>query len=190
MIIFLVGPHASGKTALTKKIAGMFDFKSWDLGPLIRSLRKRSVDPKENMGAWIKAGEAEFGSEFSNIILSNEIESEMNKLTSPIKSLLFLGNRSIEGINFLSKRFKKDYHRKVIIYIDSDIDVLFERYKEREKVDITLDEFKYKLAQDEEMGLHAIKDKADKIFINHGETDLDNLSTEVVSYLKKLAIKD
>lgn len=170
-MIFLVGPHASGKTELGKKLSES-GFYYVDLGPIIRNYYKL-VHGFSNIQEWVSNGKKILGEHFTDIILSNEVLKHVYKNSIDISKLVVLGNRELSGVTFLKNFFSefKGYNiSHQIFYIDAPDQLLVERYNNRNKTNITLEEFKNKYHH-EDVSLAEIKSVADEIIINDKTID-------------------
>jgi dephospho-CoA kinase len=193
-MIFLVGPHGSGKTELGKKIVK--DGQSFlDLGPIIRSCYSRSTEFKD-IREWVEAGERVLGSNFTDHILSNEVLQYVYKHNIDLTKLVISGNRQLSGILYLVNFFSEFKEEKVeysITYIDAPEETLLERYNLREGKGFNIEEFRRKFAVENET-LNEIRWVADSVINNIGTVDemfdsfrqRSSLNTESNKHLRML----
>lgn len=162
-ILFIAGPHASGKTHASK-ILEQKGFALVDLGPLIRKAHADSGTDK-TLGEWIKTNEQVHGGDFTDRLLLDEINQKIDSLSAGTP-LLIVGSRSAQNINFIKGGVgEADSH---VLYIDSNESILKGRYEKREKRTLTDSEFSDILQKDRDMGLEDIKNIADVFVLNNG----------------------
>jgi len=142
-MIFIVGAHATGKTYLANSIS-KFNFIRIDLGPVLRTVYEKSGS-KEPFSEWIQGGEKQFGSNFTDELLVKAIQDIIEKTSMRINrpiDYIIIGSRSISGVKYISKHVEQFGDRNnTIIFLDAPFDILYERYKKRERLDITAEQF-------------------------------------------------
>lgn len=168
-MIFITGPHAAGKTHLSKYLSS-YGFPSIDLGPTIRKLHSEL-----GLGLpflrWVEIGEGQFGPHFTDELLAKQLlefcrESE---ILTGVRDVLIVGSRSLAGIYYLRDYFKRNRNlASSIVYIEADKEILRERYNLREGKALTKVEFEKILKRDEDMGLLHIRPVADHLIFNDG----------------------
>ncbi len=184
-MIFLVGPHAAGKTHCAEIIC-QNNFVEIDLGPMLRNMHKES-GAGGTFSEWMQKGEAEYGKQFSDDLVVKGIESiyetVLTKEHYP-SDVVIVGSRSLQGIEYILKEVPNYRDTKnTIIFMDAPFDTLFERYKQREKMDISKEEFYALLERDDELGLNSLKPVADYTITNDGDENvLDREIKELVLY--------
>jgi len=154
-VYFIVGHHGIGKTFLIEQLSERFNLTHIDTGPLIRRVHKDQTNGRNiDIGEWVKLGESKYGKDFTNMIICKSIESTINNSEN---SLIFItGNRSLAGINYISRYFSFSSKPK-IIYIDAPFRLLKENYVKREKKSLTNEEFKKILDKEVDSGLNDIR---------------------------------
>ena len=168
-MIFIVGAHATGKTYLADIIC-RFNFLKIDLGPILRDIHKKSRSTKSFV-EWIHGGEIKFGKNFTDDLLVNEIKNTIenlsNSFTKPI-DFIIIGSRSVAGLRYILEHVGQ-YSQKSnkVIFLDAPFTVTYERYKKREGVDITIEQFEKILDNDKRMGLEDLRQVADFIILNN-----------------------
>ncbi len=170
-MIFLVGPHGSGKTELGERVTEK-GFHYLDLGPIIRSCYSKSADFL-NIEDWVKAGEKIFGVNFTDYVLANEILKYLYQNNVDLEKLVISGNRRLTGITYLVNFFSEFRDIKVdysITFVDANDELLLERYNKRDGKFMTMEEFKSKF-KGEDRTLGKIKLVANNIINNNGTVD-------------------
>ena len=155
-VLFLVGPHACGKTySSTKYVEKRDDVEMIDTGPIMRKLHKDNA-PEISMVDWVKKIEFEYGKDITSKLILNEIEKVI--INSNCNNFIIIGFRSIEGIFYVIEHLNlTDYG---ILYIDAPDELLYENFLKREKKEISFREFKDYLVEEFNSGLRKIKDEA------------------------------
>lgn len=182
-MIFIVGAHATGKTYLADIIC-QFNFGKIDLGPILHTIHKKSGSNK-SFTEWIYDGEKMFGKNFTDDLLGNEIKNVIKKLnndaTRPI-DFIVIGSRSVAGLKYILEHIGQ-YNQKnnKVIFLDAPLAVMYERYKKRENIDISVEQFKKILDNDKRMGLEDLRQVADFIITN--DSTREKLSDHILSLL-------
>lgn len=194
-MIFLVGPHGSGKTELGKRVSEN-GFHYLDLGPIVRNYYAKSTE-FSNIGEWVDAGEKVLGINFADYLLANEVLQYVYKNNVDLEKLVISGNRQLIGIMFLVNFFSEFKGKKVdysITYIDAPVETLLERYNKRDGKNLTMEEFKAKFAKEDET-LNEIRWVVNNVINNTGTVDemydtfvsgLEKVDREIGSHLKVL----
>jgi adenylate kinase family enzyme len=161
--LFVVGPHASGKSALAKHALDDNSHQFFDTGPLLRSYHKHDC-PNAPFGAWMTSSEEEYGATFADDVLAGHISTSLRRDAG---KAVIIGNRSIDGIDSLSEDLGASDRK--IVYIDAPTDLLHERYQKREQCRISIVEFEEILERDRRMGLSALMGAADIVIDNSSD---------------------
>jgi len=177
-MIFLTGPHCAGKTTVAE-ILTLYNFQYIDLGPVLRSKHQKD-SPKISFHEWILLKEKQNGKHFTDNLLVEHINKYIKKLIKNhilVRDLIICGNRSFQGIQYITKNTIKPYpyERNIIIWIDADPQILWKRFCAQRKP-ISFQNFKELLKKDERIGIRTIKKKADYIIFNNYHN---------IKYLKK-----
>lgn len=161
--LFVVGPHASGKSALAKH--GLSDgvHQFFDTGPLLRAYHQHDC-PDTAFGAWVSLNEEEYGSTFTDDVLAGHISTTLRQVSG---RAVIIGNRSIDGIDRISEVLGASDRK--IVYVDAPTDLLHERYQNREQRIVSETEFEEILDRDRRMGLTALIGAADAIIDNSSD---------------------
>ncbi|MDO8610575.1 MAG: AAA family ATPase [bacterium] len=183
-MIFIVGAHATGKTHLAD-IVCEFNFTKIDLGPILRDIYKKSKSTK-SFTEWVNEGEEKFGKNFTDNLLVEEIKHKIinlnNKETKPI-DFVITGSRSITGLQYILEHIGKYNNiNNKIIFLEAPFDVMYERYKKREGIDITIEQFKEILERDKKMGLEDLRQIADFVVIN--DSTHEKLQDQITKLLR------
>lgn len=166
-VLFIVGPHASGKTFSTSQYIAennMRDVLSIDTGPIMRDLHKQSCNTNP-IDKWVLDLEKEFGNNITSVLITNEIKKRI--VESKKEKVALIGIRTIDTIKFVISRLDiTDFN---ILYVDADVNLLYCNYLKREKKDISFAEFIEYLDKEQKSGLSALKElaKQKKIGFNY-----------------------
>lgn len=161
-MLFIVGPHGAGKTEVIKSALDN-KFAVIDTGPILRDIH-RQERPDVNFKEWIELGERLRGSNFANEVLAVAIRSITKAIDHP-SGIVVIGNRSVQGIDFLKQRLNPSDSR--IVYVQAPKGILYIRFKDRERrKDMTLKEFDAILQEEMQMGLLKIESRADYTLLN------------------------
>lgn len=171
-ILFLVGPHASGKTYTAKEyISKQENVKMVDTGPIMREIHNK-VAPNTTMSEWVCSLEKQYGKDATSCLISSEIGNIM--ANSDCDKYILIGFRTIDGILYTIKHLNIDDYS--ILYVDATIELLFNNYISREKKNISFEEFKLYIENELKSGLGKLKCLA--------------LDGELVDYYYKLSNED
>lgn len=168
-MIFLVGPHCAGKTAVAM-ILSQRQFLPFDLGPLLRKAHQR-LCPDLSFVDWIKNSEEENGQHFTDALLAEEILRGVNDLKErKWRDIVITGNRSIKGIAHIIDAVGSYRKQKnSIVWIESPTNTLYQRYLFRAQSFISYLDFLSLLEDDTRLGLDELKKIADVRLQNIGE---------------------
>lgn len=154
--LFVVGPHASGKTYSIKKYLSEDSEESKktviDTGPIMRELHKKSGTDK-NIGEWVCELENQYGPEITSEIIANEIKRRIK--SSGKEDSIIIGYRTFGSIDYLLR--KLDIEDFKILYIDAPMSLLFSNYSRREGNKKSLNEFEKYINEEERSGLIELK---------------------------------
>ncbi len=165
-MIFLTGPHGSGKTTIAKELIkqGFFYIET---GEIVRKEYKKRA-PNIDFSLWAVSQKHSFDHLIEEA--AKKIQAKINE-SDAFQDILIVGNRQITGIDYLTQRIPQS-KKNLIIYIDANEKILFERCMKREGKKIEQECFKEfqeeKINFDKKMGLENIKKRADLILINEG----------------------
>lgn len=151
-IYFIAGHHGVGKTYLVNELKEEIDLIHFDTGPMIRMMYENS-NSKISFKNWILVGEKKYGIDFTNKILCKKIEETLNEQNK--SNIIITGNRSLEGILYLSKYFLVAFPS--IIYLEAPFSLLKANYEARERKTLSDLEFENKLLEEDKSGLYNIK---------------------------------
>ncbi|HCH34923.1 MAG: hypothetical protein UY35_C0002G0034 [Candidatus Saccharibacteria bacterium GW2011_GWC2_48_9] len=166
--LFVVGPHASGKSALAKAamIGDLYRFV--DTGPVLRSYHTAD-GPSMDFGPWIEMHEEHYGNNFTNDLLAGHIEASLANEAHEQHDIVVIGNRSYSGVERLGAVLAPDDSK--VLYIDAPKELLYQRYCMRENKSLDRSEFQRLLDRDSAMGLDELADHADWYVLNDGSFD-------------------
>ena len=153
--LFIVGPHASGKTYSTSMYLNknnINDVTMIDTGPIMRQLHEKSGH-HGNIGEWVSALEREKGDTITSVMITDEIRKRLN--SSGNQKAILIGFRTLETIRFVIQELElKDFS---VLYVDGSFDLLYRNYISREHNYITKNEYLSYLAEEREAGLKVLK---------------------------------
>jgi len=184
-MIFLTGPHNSGKTTMAKKLAddGFIHVETGDV------VRKKYKDDNigDNFEKWAIEKNKEDLNYFDKIIveainLAIKARKDQGMLFGDV---VITGNRQLSGIKYLIRNVKNlKGHDNIIIYLEVPEEKLYQRQldrKDRKIAGLTHSKFKNEhLGFDNKMGLQEIKKMADYII------DADKPIGEVLAGITKI----
>lgn len=180
-MIFLVGAHATGKTCLADIIC-QFNFVKIDLGPILRTFHKKSGS-KKSFAKWTNDGELEFGNNFTDDLLVNEIKNIIKNSNNnkPI-DFIITGSRSVTGLKYILEHIGHfDNKDNKVIFLEAPFTIMYERYKKREGLNITIEQFEKILDNDRKMGLEDLRQITD--FIIKNDSTYEKLSEQTINLL-------
>ena len=154
-VLFLIGPHASGKTYTSLEyIKNNSSVGIIDTGPIMRETYKNSGCQKP-INEWVEDLEQQYGPGITSKIISERINFLMN--SSDKDNFIIVGFRSLEGINFVVNDLHIEHYS--ILYIDADRNLLFDNYRAREN-NATMDEYESRLEYEYGLGLYRMRNIA------------------------------
>lgn len=157
-VLFLVGPHASGKTYSAKQYIDnnrFDDIAIIDTGPIMRQLHHQDK-PDITIEKWVANLEERFGKNITSVILANKINEIL--FENHFEKSIIIGYRTKESIEFLIKSFS--FVDCEIIYIDADRSLLYSNYQNRENSDKDFEQFNLYLDDELNSGLRTLKKEA------------------------------
>src|SRR3989344_5328014 len=161
-MIFLVGPHCSGKTRISK-IFSWAQFLCIDLGPLLREIH-RSISPHTSFADWIHVGEDTKGRHFTDSQLAKDISQQVSNTSGKRwQDLLIVCNRSLQGVRYLIRKIDPYRgHKNVIVWVEAPTAMLYRRYSVRNPdCLLSYPDFLNLLEIDDRLGLLGLKDAAE-----------------------------
>lgn len=112
-MIFLTGPHNSGKSTLARRLVES-GFIHTETGDLIRQKFKEQEQSGSTFLEWAKKINNENPNFFNEIILQNIIDSGCD-----LHLLVVTGNRQFSGVKYLIDRSQIGPNGNVIIFLDA-----------------------------------------------------------------------
>lgn len=168
MIVFIAGEHGSGKTELACWLQANHNFAVIDLGPALRSHWQKDR-PQVSFAEYIALEEAEVGKNFTDRLLSGEVQRAFECLReNGCCGLLVVGSRSLAGLLYLRDGLEQHGVDSKIIWLEAEESTLKQRCCNREGKDLTQKEFLEILEKDRERGVCEIKSRADFTIVNEG----------------------
>jgi dephospho-CoA kinase len=186
-MIFITGPHNSGKSTL----AGWFKkhcFFHIETGDIIRK-KYKEINPGIPFCDWAKKINKEQPNFFNEIILKEVSidESYICDDEHKFQDLVITGNRQYSGIEYLIKNVNINIGTKnLIIYLDADPEELYRRQLQRmDRIILGLNYNKFQdyLVFDEQMGILEIKNRAEHII------NCNCLPEEVIGKVSKILVE-
>ncbi len=185
--MFLVGPHASGKTYLANKfVSDNKENTIIDTGPIMRRIHQEQR-PDLTIDKWVEQMENLYGKDFTSSTISNEISNVIS--SGSVENYIIIGFRSLEGIFYtINKLNIEDYQ---IVYIDAPYNLLYQNFLSREKKDISFESFKEYIDLEQRKSLGKVKSfvkNASNIGVKYiyRSSNNEDISTKIFSYLKKV----
>ena len=179
-ILFLVGPHASGKTYSTNLyLKSNQNIDMIDTGPIMRSLHKENA-PDISIEEWTRNLQKQYGNEITSEMIAKEIKKIL--YISKNQKHVIIGFRSIEGIMYLIRRLKINNYS--VLYLDAKKELLYDNYITRTKSNITYAEFNDYLDNEMSMGLDKLRNMAENGIVDYfyKESNEDDISNHFNSY--------
>lgn len=162
-LLFIVGPHASGKTYSTNQYLNNNkdgNIVSIDTGPIMRKLHKES-DPNIHISEWVNKLEEQYGKNVTSSLIAGEINKII--VQGNYDNAILIGYRTIDSISYLIQALDiQDFH---ILYVDASYELLYNNYLKREKKEISFSDFEIYLNEELKSGLIKLKDLA----MNHAD---------------------
>lgn len=153
-VLFVVGPHASGKTYSINESLAEDNTKATviDTGPIMRTVHKESGSNKK-IGEWVLELEKIHGKDITSKIIASKIIDTINLEQS--ENVIIIGYRTFDSINYLVNELNiQDFE---IIYVDAPISLLYTNYCKREGQKKTFEEFEKYIQEEEKSGLVLLK---------------------------------
>lgn len=168
-LLFVTGPHGSGKTAVAKAVLGA-EHPMFDIGPTLR-VHHAAEMPEAKYEEWIALREAELGKTFISDIISRHMNEELADRDDPRQIATVVGARYPGIVQRLTDN--RAPAEAGIVYVTAPDDILFERYRMREgKADLTRTDFEVILEYDRNLGLHDLEGMADLVLSNTGSLEI------------------
>ena len=187
MVYFICGHRGSGKSYAAHQLKDNLNCNLFDTGPIVRKAYKDYGNGLK-FSEWLSKGESEVGKNFTNEIICRNIEIDPNETT------IIIGNRALQGIEFIIQYF--DIENYKICYLDGDYDLFRNNYNTREGLNDTKEEFNQIMKAEEMMGITDIEkfvyenpDKSIYYFKNQNDTVFLDLIMEDIKSKKKVLKK-
>ena len=190
-VLFLVGPHASGKTYSSKKVInekGLKNVVMIDTGPIMRRLHKQQ-SPDTTIDVWVDELEKCYGPNITSDLITREI----NKLfvESGCDIAILIGFRTLKGILYTINNLDIDNYN--ILYADASFELLYKNFIARGEKQISKKEFEKYLEDELDSGLRIIKNMAlnnnpyiDYYYRETNDDDFEEKICDLLEYEKKL----
>lgn len=182
-MIFICGPHNSGKTTLAKWL-GKQGLIHIETGDIVRKTHQK-LDPNQDFYDWAKKVNAN-DPDFLNRVVLEEIDQRFASLTKN-KKVVITGNRQMDGIRFIINNTKYKNKYFCIIFLDADEEELFRRQKKRndERIaKLNRKSFRKYLEYDIKMGINEIKKHADTV-IDTKRISINAIRKQTIKFLTK-----
>lgn len=151
MVYFVTGPSGVGKTSFSTMIKNTYNVDFFDTGPILREIYKNS-NSNQSFSSWIRENEDRYGAEFAiSSICKKMFDTFNNQLTT-----IIIGNRSIDGINYMIRNL--NIQNYCIVYLDADFECLKTNIENREKIYLSDEDFERIIRSGNEMGLLNLKE--------------------------------
>jgi dephospho-CoA kinase len=189
-MLFVVGYHASGKTHFANILVEQYGALHIETSSVVRAY-KAVDDPHSPMGAWAQRKEAEYGGNFFDDLIVQEVReryiTELEKGVIP-QEVVITGNRSLTGVMYAREQLADiDERPASIVAVDVSVEQRYRRYKERDRrpgdADISYDEFEALIKEERDTGLDEIFMYADYTLANNGSREeFSDLSHELAQH--------
>lgn len=181
MVYFVCGHRGCGKSYIINQIKEQIACHVFDTGPILReSFRRLNLDM--SFQEWVKINEKKYGKTFTNQIICQNIHLNNNDIS------IIVGNRSMNGINYILEYFNIENYK--IIYIDGDYELFRTNYNRRENKNLNISEFNSIIDLENSMGIEQIeyfvKNNCDKGLYFFKKSNNDELSDEIMFEIKNL----
>lgn len=190
-VLFVVGPHASGKTYSIRKCINEMDdnFSIIDTGPMMREFHKNS-GTSVSIGEWVKGLESIYGNDITSKMITDEIKRRVK--IEQNDNVVIIGYRTIDSIKYLVDDMGiLDFK---ILYVDAPISLLYKNYCEREGNKKTFNEFEYYINEEEKSGLIKLKAYAmcgsEKFEYFYKKNNVENFDYSLKEFFKKQVRKE
>lgn len=185
-VLFLVGPHASGKTYSTRELINRKELQDTimiDTGPIMRKLHKES-SPNTTIDMWVESLEKQHGKNITSKLISQEIGRIFAK--TECNNCILIGFRSLKGIIYTIEELNIDNYN--ILYVDASFELLYKNYISREEKNITKPEFDVYIQDELNSGLGVLKNIAlnnnQLIDYYYRESNEDNFENIILKYIE------
>lgn len=182
-LIFLVGPHCSGKTTVADFLSRQ-GFTCMDTGPFLRRIYNQTrVSSAQTLSEWIQYNESKLGGHFTDDLICKEIERIRNSKQFDTNEcpLTIIGHRTLSGIKHVVEKETSNGVSYKITYIDAPFEILYERSLHRDGDKYTKNEFKSML--DKEMRtLIELRAASDFHIMNTG--DIKDLEGKILKIIR------
>lgn len=148
MVYFICGHRGSGKSYVAKQIKEIINCNLFDTGPIIRNIYKNNNN-NLTFEQWINLGIRNFGENFTNKLICENMNLDINKIS------IVVGNRSLVGIKYIIDYFNINDYK--ICFIDGDVNLFKNNYNFRENLNVNEYEFKEIIENEKNMGIDNIK---------------------------------
>lgn len=183
-MIFLVGPHASGKTEISKLLVQNHNILHIETSGVVKGFKAVHA-PDEPIGEWVERMEKINGINFFDELILNYILKAIADQKNKPHEILITGNRMYSGIHYIIENLASFSDRVSILGVVVDEEILFERFRNRNRENgdsnMSFEAFQLKLEKERERGLKELYSHCDVIFDNNG--DLDEFLHVVESYI-------
>ena len=148
MVYFISGHRGCGKSFVARKIKEKVNCNVFDTGPIIRRVHKKYAG-ELSFGDWLTLGEVEYGNDFTNKIICENMNIDNNQIN------IVIGNRTLDGIRYIINYFGIEDYK--ICFIDGDIELFRNNYNTRESLNFNPYEFNQVMQLENLMGIGVIK---------------------------------
>lgn len=148
MVYFISGHRGCGKSFVAKQIKQATNCNVFDTGPIVRAAHKHYAS-ELSFAYWLELGEAEYGKDFTNQIICNNINIDKNKIN------IIIGNRTLTGIKYITDHFGIENYK--VCFIDGDIELFRKNYNSRESLNFNFEEFNQIMQLENMMGIGEIE---------------------------------
>lgn len=184
-VLFLVGPHAAGKTYTVRNILQQNDgFSMIDTGPIMRNLHSM-MNPELSMGEWVEELEKIYGKDVTSELISKEILKVMSE--SSCENLIIIGFRSLQGINYVTEHL--GIEDRSILYVDASPELLYFNYVSREDSVVSLQDYQKYISDELKLGLDVMRElalsKQSDIDYFYKTANNDDLQEIITSYFDR-----
>ncbi len=185
-ILFLVGPHASGKTFSTKELIKnheLVDTIMIDTGPIMRAIHKKD-SPETSIDKWVSNIEKKYGKDATSKLITHEIEQILDSTSA--NNCILIGFRSLKGILYTIENLKLDSYS--ILYVDAPFELLYKNFMSRGEKEMSRTAFSAYLQEELATGLGVMKNMAlnnsNLIDYYYRESNDDHFENILFEYIK------
>lgn len=175
-LVYPVGHHACGKSKVSEYLVNQYGFNIIETGAMVRAAY-RQIDPDRerypHIGGFVASVEAENPDFFIEMILD-----DMQSIIASKKpyGMIINGMRTLTHLRRMQRRTPD--HPQAVVWIDSPVEVLKQRWELREGHELTDEEFEALLQFDSRLGLDEIRSLAHATVLNDGSVDTLNARVE------------